>query len=286
MRGFIKLLLFSTAALLAAGACSVLAGEMDNGESYFLQKQYKRAAECYEKALKSKLNKNNQALCWFMLGQANFQQSKYTEAEKCYSKILSDFSDTGWLPEAYVGLGDINFRLKKYSDAIKHYKNSQTGNYMKRCGSLVYYKMAKTYYLLGDTKNAQEKEKAILSQYPKSLEARILMKRATPSKVASSTTTKTTTTQKTATVTPPKSNAVVKDVKGKFAVQVSYLPKESAAKSYADTLKKKGFTNAYVKNSGKGFVVLVGNYSSRQEAQKTCDKIKKLEKNDSYVVSL
>lgn len=282
--------IFVGALALALFAVSVFGGEMDKGEAFYLQKQYAKALECYRKALDSKLNDNNRALCWYMVGKSYTQLERYNDAKISFMNIVNLYSNTDWLPEAYVGLGDVEFKRRKYSEALKQYRNSQTETFMKRSGSRVLLKIAKTQKNLGNTKEAQECEKKILKDYPRSLEARLLMKgvSSTSTKVvkAESTgaSTKTTTAASTST-SKPAAKTTTSAPKTKFAVQVSYTPKQDLANNYAAQLKKKGY-KAYVRKGSKGYSVLVGDYASKSEAQTVCAKLRKSEKNDSYVISL
>lgn len=280
---------FAGALALALFAVSVFGGEMDKGEAFYLQKQYAKALECYRKALESKLNDNNRALCWYMVGKSYTQLERYNDAKISFMNVVNLYSNTDWLPEAYVGLGDVEFKRRKYSEALKQYRNSQTESFMKRSGSRVLLKIAKTQKNLGNTKEAQECERKILKDYPKSLEARLLMKGSSSSSTkvvkAESTGTKATTTAKTSTSTKPAAKTTTSAPKTKFAVQVSYTPKQDLANNYAAQLKKKGY-KAYVRKGSKGYSVLVGDYASKSEAQTVCAKLRKSEKNDSYVISL
>ena len=83
----------------------------------------------------------------------------------------------------------------------------------------------------------------------------------------------------------PAAKTTTSSPKTKFAVQVSYTPKQDLANNYAAQLKKKGY-KAYVRKGSKGYSVLVGDYASKSEAQTVCAKLRKSEKNDSYVISL
>ncbi len=94
---------------------------------------------------------------------------------------------------------------------------------------------------------------------------------------------RTTTAAKTS--TKPAAKTTASAPKTKFAVQVSYTPKQDLANNYAAQLKKKGY-KAYVRKGSKGYSVLVGDYASKSEAQTVCAKLRKSEKNDSYVISL
>ncbi len=262
---------------------------MDKGEAFYLQKQYAKALECYRKALDSKLNDNNRALCWYMVGKSYTQLERYNDAKISFMNIVNLYSNTDWLPEAYVGLGDVEFKRRKYSEALKQYRNSQTESFMKRSGSRVLLKIAKTQKNLGNTKEAQECERKILKDYPRSLEARLLMKGVSSSSTkvvkAESTGSSAKTTATTSTSTKSTAKTTTSAPKTKFAVQVSYTPKQDLANNYAAQLKKKGY-KAYVRKGSKGYSVLVGDYASKSEAQTVCAKLRKSEKNDSYVISL
>lgn len=280
----------AAALLAAAGPAFVFGGEMDNGETYFLQKQYSRAVECYRKALSAKLNDNNRALCWLMVGRSYAQLGHYEDARISFMNIVNLYSKTDWLPEAYIGLGDINFKSKKYSEALKNYRNSQTTSFMNRSGSRVLYKIAKTQKNLGNKKEAADCEARILKEYPRSLEARLIMKGGVVSSSGESVAVKKTT--QTSSSSSSSSSAVKPAAKSsgnsktQFAVQVSYTVKQDLANQYAAQLKKKGFSKAYVRKGSKGYSVLIGNYATKSEAQSVCDKVRKSEKNDSYVISL
>ena len=275
-------------ALIAAGASHLFAGEMDNGESYFLQKQYWRAIECYRRALDAKLNDNNRAICWYMVGRSYLQLGRYDDAKISFMNIVNLYEKTDWLPEAYVGLGDLEFKRNKFSEALKYYRSSQTESFMKRSGSKVLLKMAKTQKHLGNSKEASNLESRIRKEYPNSLEARLLMK-GTSGKTVTAAAQQGSKSAATAS-TPKQSGSSVKSTtssapKTKFAVQVSYTPKQNLANEYAAKLKKKGY-KAYVRKGSKGYSVLVGDYASKSEAQSVCAKLRKSEKNDSYVISL
>ena len=281
--------IFAGALTLALFAFPVFGGEMDKGEAFYLQKQYAKALECYRKALDSKLNDNNRALCWYMVGKSYTQLERYNDAKISFMNIVNLYSNTDWLPEAYVGLGDVEFKRRKYSEALKQYRNSQTESFMKRSGSRVLLKIAKTQKNLGNTKEAQECERKILKDYPRSLEARLLMKGVSSSSTkvvkAESTGSSAKTTATTSTSTKSTAKTTTSAPKTKFAVQVSYTPKQDLANNYAAQLKKKGY-KAYVRKGSKGYSVLVGDYASKSEAQTVCAKLRKSEKNDSYVISL
>ena len=273
---------------LALSAFSVFGGEMDKGEAFYLQKQYGKAVECYRKALDAKLNDNNRALCWYMVGRSYTALDRYDDAKISFMNIVNLYSNTDWLPEAYVGLGDVEYKRRKYSEALKQYRKSQTEPFMKRSGSKVLLKMAKTQKHLGNTKEASSLESRIKKEYPNSLEARLLMKgtsgktvTATAQQGSKSTSSATQKQSASQTKASTKSSAP----KTKFAVQVSYTPKQDLANEYAAKLKKKGY-KAYVRKGSKGYSVLVGDYASKSEAQSVCAKIRKSEKNDSYVISL
>lgn len=277
------------AAALALFAHAVFAGEMDKGEAFYLQKQYGKAVECYRKALDAKLNDNNRALCWYMVGRSYTALDRYDDAKISFMNIVNLYSNTDWLPEAYVGLGDIEFKRRKYSEALKQYRKSQTETFMKRSGSRVLLKIAKTQKNLGNAKEASECEKKILKDYPRSLEARLLLKGSSSSstkvvKAEGTSSPKSTTSTKSST-SAQSSKTTTSAPKTKFAVQVSYTPKQDLANNYAAQLKKKGY-KAYVRKGSKGYSVLVGDYASKSEAQTVCAKLRKSEKNDSYVISL
>lgn len=277
------------AAALALFAHAVFAGEMDKGEAFYLQKQYGKAVECYRKALDAKLNDNNRALCWYMVGKSYTQLDRYDDAKISFMNIVNLYSNTDWLPEAYIGLGDVEFKRRKYSEALKQYRKSQTETFMKRSGSRVLLKIAKTQKNLGNTKEASECEKKILKDYPRSLEARLLLKGSSSSstkvvKAEGTSSPKSTTSTKSST-SAQSSKTTTSAPKTKFAVQVSYTPKQDLANNYAAQLKKKGY-KAYVRKGSKGYSVLVGDYASKSEAQTVCAKLRKSEKNDSYVISL
>ncbi len=280
---------FAGALALALFAVSVFGGEMDKGEAFYLQKQYAKALECYRKALESKLNDNNRALCWYMVGKSYTQLGRYDDAKISFMNIVNLYSNTDWLPEAYVGLGDIEYKRRKYSEALKQYRSSQTETFMKRSGSRVLLKIAKTQKNLGNAKEAQECERKILKDYPRSLEARLLLKGSASSSTkvvkaeSAGSSSRTTTAAKTS--TKPAAKTTASAPKTKFAVQVSYTPKQDLANNYAAQLKKKGY-KAYVRKGSKGYSVLVGDYASKSEAQTVCAKLRKSEKNDSYVISL
>lgn len=288
----LKRIIFSAAFIAAAGSAFVFAGEMDKGESYFLQKQYSRAVDCYRKALDSKLNDNNRALCWLMVGRSYAQLGHYEDARISFMNIVNLYSKTDWLPEAYIGLGDINFKAKKFSEALKNYRLSQTATFMNRSGSRVLYKIAKTQRNLGNKKEASDCEARILKEYPRSLEARLIMKSAGKTSSADSSSVQKSTTSSKSSASTSASNksgntgTTISNSKTQFAVQVSYTTKQDLANNYAAQLKKKGFAKAYVRKGTKGYSVLIGNYATKSEAQSVCDKVRKSEKNDSYVISL
>lgn len=282
--------IFAGALALALSAFSVFGGEMDKGEAFYLQKQYGKAVECYRKALDAKLNDNNRALCWYMVGRSYTALDRYDDAKISFMNIVNLYSNTDWLPEAYVGLGDVEYKRRKYSEALKQYRKSQTESFMKRSGSRVLLKIAKTQKNLGNTKEAQECEKKILKDYPRSLEARLLMKGGSSSstkvvKAESTGSSKSTVSTKSSTTYQSSSKTTASAPKTKFAVQVSYTPKQDLANNYAAQLKKKGY-KAYVRKGSKGYSVLVGDYATKSEAQSVCAKLRKSEKNDSYVISL
>lgn len=263
---------------------------MDKGEAFYLQKQYGKAVECYRKALDAKLNDNNRALCWYMVGRSYTALDRYDDAKISFMNIVNLYSNTDWLPEAYVGLGDVEYKRRKYSEALKQYRKSQTESFMKRSGSRVLLKISKTQKNLGNTKEAQECEKKILKDYPRSLEARLLMKGGSSSstkvvKAESTGSSKSTVSTKSSTTYQSSSKTTASAPKTKFAVQVSYTPKQDLANNYAAQLKKKGY-KAYVRKGSKGYSVLVGDYATKSEAQSVCAKLRKSEKNDSYVISL
>lgn len=270
--------------LLIIGVCSVItlkAGEMDDGEINYIQGEYYKAIQAYRRALELKINDNNRALCWYMIGQSYLQLGKSSDAKIAYNNIVNNYSSSDWLPDAYVGLGDAARREKKYSEAIEAYKKSATTAYLRRYGSLVYWKLAQCYRALKDTQKATYYENAIVSQYPQSLEAQIFLRRggktSQASKPANMATAKEATTKSTTTSATSR----------KFAVQVACTPKKVNANQYAEQLKKKGY-RAYVKttDSKKAYLVLVGNYASREEATKVCNMVKKSEKNDSFVINI
>lgn len=276
---------------LALLAQTAFAGEMDKGETFYLKKQYGKAVECYRKALESKLNDNNRAICWYMVGRSYTQLNRYDDAKISFMNIVNLYQNTDWLPEAYIGLGDIEYKRKQYSEALKQYRLSQTDAFMKRSGSRVLLKIARTQRNLGNTKEASECEKKILKDYPRSLEARLILKGSVSSsgkavKAETAGSTKSAVSEKSKTSSQTSSaKSSSSSPKTKFAVQVSYTPKQDLANNYAAQLKKKGY-NAYVKKGSKGYSVLVGDFATKSEAQSVCTKIRKSEKNDSYVISL
>ncbi|HAJ56214.1 MAG TPA: hypothetical protein DCL35_00400 [Candidatus Omnitrophica bacterium] len=61
---------------------------------------------------------------------------------------------------------------------------------------------------------------------------------------------------------------------GNFAIQVASVKSESAAKSLAETLTKKGISS-FTRSSGNYTVVLAGNFAKREEAQQSLKELKK-----------
>ncbi len=84
-------------------------------------------------------------------------------------------------------------------------------------------------------------------------------------------------------LTTPEAQASVKAPlpTGGYTIQVASVNTESSAKGLAETLSKRGFS-AFTKKTGKYFVVLVGNFAKKEEAQ---NKLRELKKTytDSYI---
>ena len=256
------LLLFSFAAFAD--------GPMDNGEKYFLMGQYSTAIKSYQKALSYDLNQNNRALCWFMIGKSYLMAGNMTEARKAFSTILSRYAKTEWLADAYVGIGDSYFREKKYRKAIEMYKNSMTSSYLSRYGSSVYYRLARAHRGLNESGKADYYEKVIQSQYPTSLEARLLISGKGG-------------------VSRPQTASETTAPSRKYAIQIAYTTRSDYAQEYAAKFKDKGYT-AYVRlttyNGKNRYKILVGAFNSREAAEAYLGKFKAREKIEAFVTAL
>jgi tetratricopeptide (TPR) repeat protein len=257
--------------LLIAGHLFAADGPMDAGEKYYLKGQYSSAVASYKKALEYNLNENNRALCWYMIGQSYLMLGNMTQARAAFNKIRSQYTKTEWLAPAYVGIGDTYYRERKYSSALKSYENSMSKSYLGRHGSSVYYRLARTHRALKETSKASYYENVIRSQYPDSLEARLLLSGRGSSGSSSS---KKTTSSKSS---------------KKYAVQISYTTRADYAQEYASKFKKKGY-DAYVRTTtykGKPrYKVLVGEYSGREAAEAVLRKLKRNEKVEGFVTRL
>lgn len=72
--------------------------------------------------------------------------------------------------------------------------------------------------------------------------------------------------------------AVASSVIGKYTIQVASYPTEKEAEQYASDLKNKGFEAFYIPAEIKGktwYRVSIGNYSTRAEASKRLENVKK-----------
>ena len=260
------LLLFSLAAFAD--------GPMDDGEKCFLKGQYSSAVASYKKALTYDLNENNRALCWYMIGKSYLMAGNMTEARKAFSTILSQYAKTEWLADSYVGLGDTYFREKNYSKAIGLYKNSMTRSYLSRYGSSVYYRLAQAHRGLNETSKASYYENIITTQYPDSLEARLLVSGKGGTSRSSA---------KTSTPSSTASSAK------KYAVQIAYTTRADYAQEYAAKFKKKGYT-AYVQmttSQGKNrYKILIGEFSGREAAEAYLKQFKAKEKVEAFVTEI
>jgi tetratricopeptide (TPR) repeat protein len=246
-------------------------GPMDAGEKYYLKGQYSSAVASYKKALEYDLNENNRAQCWYMIGQSYLMLGNMTQARAAFNMIRSQYVKTEWLAPAYVGIGDTYYRERQYTSALKSYENSMSKSYLGKHGSSVYYRLARTHRALKDTSKANYYENVIRSQYPDSLEARLLLSGRSSTGSSSATKTGSSSSSK------------------KYTVQISYTTRADYAQEYASKFKKKGY-DAYVRTTSyKGktrYKVLVGEFSGREAAEKLLKKLKQNEKVEGFVTSL
>jgi outer membrane protein assembly factor BamD (BamD/ComL family) len=231
---------------------------MDNAEKYYLKGVYDEAIEACRESLKYDMNENNRARVWYIMGQAWLMKKNTKNARIAFANILSRYSDTAWLADAYLGIGDSHYEDGNYEKSIQYYENSMTKKYLAQHGASVYYRLARAHRKNKNESKALFYENVIRTQYPHSLEARILL--ATGS-IRHST----------------DNENSPKIVKRLYSVQISYTTRADYAREYAEKFKEKGyesFVNVTTSGGKQRFKVLVGKFNSVEAAQALMRELK------------
>jgi tetratricopeptide (TPR) repeat protein len=111
------------------GGCRLYAQQgnlyLRKGNNAYDKKDYKGAADYYEKALNSKPDKIKAK---FNLGDALYRQGQYDEAIDAYKEALGLTKDEILNAHAYHNIGNSLLAQKKYDESIKAYKNALYNN--------------------------------------------------------------------------------------------------------------------------------------------------------------
>lgn len=243
------------------------AGPMDDAEKYYLKGLYDQSIDSCWKALKYDMNENNRAHIWYIMGQAWLMKKNTKKARIAFANILTRYTKTAWLPDAYIGVGDSHFMDGNYSKAIQFYENSMTKAYLAQHGASVYYRLARAYRKNNNESKALYFENIIRTQYPHSLEARILLAAGGVRHSGGS----------------GDSRQILNRY---YAVQISYTTRADYAREYAEKFKDRGY-DAYVEvtsSSGKQrFKVLVGKFNSIEAANALMRELKSKYKVEAFI---
>jgi tetratricopeptide (TPR) repeat protein len=92
-----------------------------DGNSFFVNKDYDKAAAEYEKIIQ--VNKNS-VKGQYNLGNARYEKQEYEKAVENYKAAIASASDDNTKAKAFHNLGNAFVKKEKYEDAVNAYKSS------------------------------------------------------------------------------------------------------------------------------------------------------------------
>ncbi len=128
------------------------------GESYFQQKNYKRALPLLKYYLDT--SKKAVAADYYQLGFVQYKEKNYTEAVKNFNQITNEKS--AFAQNAFYQLGNSYLKIKKKYEALTAFKSSSEMNFDKKIQHNAFYNYAKLSYEIG---NPFESVSQVLQKY-------------------------------------------------------------------------------------------------------------------------
>ncbi len=98
---------------------------LHNGNKAYASKDYKSAAEEYQKALN---DKSAAVQGKFNLGDAYYKQGQYDQAIDAYKQALSITKDKALMAHAYHNIGNSFLQQRKFEESVKAYENALYNN--------------------------------------------------------------------------------------------------------------------------------------------------------------
>jgi Ca-activated chloride channel family protein len=98
---------------------------LHNGNKDYASKDYKGAAEEYQKALG---DKSAAVQGKFNLGDAYYKQGQYDQAIDAYKQALSVTKDKALMAHAYHNIGNSFLQQRKFEESVKAYENALYNN--------------------------------------------------------------------------------------------------------------------------------------------------------------
>ncbi|MCX7697030.1 MAG: tetratricopeptide repeat protein, partial [Bacteroidales bacterium] len=95
--------------------------EILKGNKKYVQQNYTKAIEWYEKALSKDPNSHE---ILYNLGNAYYKNRQYDKAKEIFQKLLDQTLDPSLKSKVYYNLGNTYLQEKNYDDAINQYINS------------------------------------------------------------------------------------------------------------------------------------------------------------------
>lgn len=132
-------------------------------ESYFQQKQFKKAIPYLEKYINE--NKTIQNVDLYQLGYMHYIDENYQKAIENFNKIIDERSEIA--QNAYYQLGNSYLKINQKQEALIAFKNASEFDFNKKISENAYYNYAKLSY---ETENSFESRveiiKNFIKQYP------------------------------------------------------------------------------------------------------------------------
>jgi len=113
--------------ILLTSNCFAQQGDMHlhKGNQDYASKDYKSAAEEYQKALS---DKSAAVQGKFNLGDAYYKQGQFDQAIDAYKQALSLTKDKALMAHAYHNIGNSLLQQKKFEESVKAYENALYNN--------------------------------------------------------------------------------------------------------------------------------------------------------------
>lgn len=217
---------------------------------YYLNGDYKQAREDYKELLRAYPQNSRACEAQYWIGTSFLAEGRNVEARSAFEKALANYPKSDFSVWAQVGLADSYFKEGNYKRAAQEYERALADYPRSDILGLVYLPLGASYTREGESSKAEKTYRRLLEECPFSLEVREARKRI--SRAAS----------------------------GKYSVQVGAFRDPARANGLAHRLRSKGYRVYLLTTEVRGELfhrVRVGEYESRQEAQRILDKLKEQE---------